>query len=304
MHRERWISLCLTVVVLGWLACFEKYVVEGIFAARTFASARPLLALAIVVLAAIIASLLALITLIAEWRFERLVARGDEQSAAGTPAEALGTLIQAQRINDRFIGSRELRLCVLRRLSAVYQQLGYRDSCIDVEHRIRAIESLPPCTTLVTRIINESPEYPGPEPVRKTNYAIAAIFALCLLLAGFFLLPGPANVPLLEDCFFRCAGAALITFVMAEAMSGKAHGGARPTTAYWNRTPYWFSIRVGVFLCVGIELTLRLDRLLGTTGYFQLPASGKDWAILLGVLVLCSLASWILGYLHEKNRPQ
>ena len=189
MNSAFWISLFLTIVLLGWLCWFEKSVIEAVFAAQNFAVSRNWLGLSIFVFALIITAVLYLIELFARWRFDRIIAIVDEQVTAGALTDALASLLEAQRLNDRWMSSRALRLSVLHRLSAVYRQTNYRAGYVDVEHRIKAIESSPEFISLEQRIMKEVLKGYKPDPGRLKDYAVVCVFAVLLLLAVCWLPP-------------------------------------------------------------------------------------------------------------------
>lgn len=118
------------------------------------------------------------------------------------------------------------------------------------------IQESAPLAPLEQRVAMELIANAPKEPKSKLVYAIAAIFVSCVLTASICQSPAPPGVTLWQDVLLRVIGGAGSAFVLAEAMHGRAHGGAGPT-AYFDKQPYWFSIRSGLFLCLGISWTER-----------------------------------------------
>ena len=300
----RFIKLFISVVLVVWLAWFQKFVIQEILTAQTFSTARLLIGLALIVLACMIMVVLFAISEIETWQFERLVYDGDNKLAAGELELAREVYVKAQQINNRWMNSKPARLFILNKLLAAYRELGDQASCVDIEHRLRAIESAPNFMRIEKRILQENlvseKDAISSSIKRPANYIIATTFAVSLLLIGWYYAPPPVDFPIINDLFIRLTGSILIIFTVGESLCGKAHGGAGPT-AYWNRTPYWYSFRAGCFLFFGITMELRFDRLMTAKGYWQIPADIQTWFIMIAGILLCSSVCYVLAYCKSED---
>jgi len=92
----RFIKILLSISLLGWLAWFEKFVIQEIFSAQTFSYARMFIGLAIFVLVCITILVLFLIGEFETWRFERLVNQGNDKVGKKEFETARDIYIRAQ----------------------------------------------------------------------------------------------------------------------------------------------------------------------------------------------------------------
>ncbi len=304
MKMQRSIRIFISILLLASLGLSEKIVIHEIVKAQTFGIAHLFFGLAIFGLASLTMVILILINEIETWRFERLVCQGDNKLAAGQIEFARQFYLEAQRLNDRWMTSRNLSLLILRKLLDIHRLLDDKISYADCEHRIQAIESVANVPRLEQRMLQESlaseEEAISSQIKRPENYIIAGTFALGLFIFGWYFAPPQSGFPIINDVLLRLAGTVLTIFTIAEALAGKAHGGAGPT-AYWNKTPFWFAFRAGCFLFFGVMMTLRFDRFGLTKGYWQMPADLQTGLISSGSLAVCCLACYILAYLKNDK---
>jgi hypothetical protein len=301
---QRFIKLFICFVLVGCLALAEKCVIHEILTAQTFAVARIWFGLALFGLACITMVILFLIGEIETWRFDRLVYQGDSNLSTGNIELAQRFYLKAQRINDRWMRSKTLRLLILNKLLPIYRALDDQTSYADVSHRIHAIEhaaGVPRLEELMPRE-NLASEKDAISSLikRPENYIIATVFAISLCLLGWYFMPPQSGFPITNELIIRLGGAILIAITIGEALSGKAPGGNGPT-AYWDKTPYWFTFRAGCFLYFGVIMVFRFDRLWLTKGYWQLPADLKTGLVSFGSLTLCCLVCYVLAYLKNYS---
>lgn len=284
-------SSVLSVLALCWI---DWQLLVSMTSESTFGSAKITFGIALIVLVVIIFLGLHIYESVLEIFFERLLKAAKEMAARGLQSRAQASLIQAQLFNDRWLHRRDFQLAVLQELSENYRQTGDISSVTDVEYRIKVIQESDSVVPLEQRVALELIEDAPKEPKSKLVYAMAAMFVSCVLIASICQCPAPPGVTLWQDVLLRVIGGAGSAFVLAEAMHGRAHGGAGPT-AYFDKQPYWFSIRSGLFLCLGITVLLRLDRTVETSGFWQLPVTWHGWYIVICGPLICALLTFVLA---------
>ncbi len=291
-QRLNLLSICgLVALVLCWIDC---QLIVGLSTAATFGTARNTFGVILLVAVVITFLCLFIYSTVQEMLFERLLRTAREIVDRGTHTAARDAYIKAQIFNDRWLQRKDLRLVVLQGLLEIYQKTGDLINANDVEHRIRVNHRSDAVTTMEQRLIQERLA-PAPKESKSTHvYLIATIFAGCILIGSVYQCPAPPEVPFWQDLSLRLVGWIGSAFILAEAMHGRAHGGAGPT-AYFDERPNCFAIRSGLLLFLCIFIMLRLDRTVITSGFWQLPITMHGWFITVGGPSICGLLTYALA---------
>lgn len=291
----------ISLVLIAWFIWLEVILGKALLQTQTFWTAKMTIGGMLVVLAASIAALLTILSTISAWLIGNYLEQGDRSLAADSPTEAMGWYLRAQRLNDRFLRSEEVRGLLLGRFEQLYIKTNDQQGLDDIRHRMKAVEQKGDFRSLEEHAVADWSIEQKPPKTPRANYVMAASFALACLISTYILMPPLDGIPIAKDVIRRLLGACLITFVVAEAMAGKAHGGTHPTVAFFKKEPYWFSIRAGCFLFFGVALIAPLERQMITDSYFGLPADKMSWIIFSVAMISSWIVCYVLGYLHKKS---